>query len=488
LALPLFLAELRERFANRASYYRYLAITSLTLLGSLFLIRFNPRRLGIANPLPDGYTPPAFSPLRLPEFPFWSISPEPFWNLVFFLAVLALAGGTLAAWRHYDKRVRETDIVLALLLVSAVFHMFVVSAGLILLLLLRYQLHRVSEHPLRSYVLFSLAVVAALFWITYALLSYDSVTSLIDGERSPVKVLARAFFGWPDFYGPVLMPWLKEMPLLGLIVASALAYQIISRAREPLAAVVRHPAFIVAYFALCLGIFNSLYTSTRYFFFVYPFILLVVGLTAAEIVERFTRRVAYYERTSTQALAMLGCLAIFVLTEDFHFRHITDISSEQVRFRLGEFKRFSPTWYARSDFESPAVFARSFADGEPSSRVIVDGLPPVSYYLGRPHAVYYERSGRRFYNVSRASGTVDLWSNQRLLSTDEELRSYTRCADQVVFIRSSQDRNELDFAKIWPVRLASAAPAFTSIDGRIEAVVVKLRPNDAVCRNSNKDA
>jgi hypothetical protein len=159
-----------------------------------------------------------------------------------------------------------------------------------------------------------------------------------------------------------------------------------------------------------------------------------------------------------------------------------------VRFRLGEFKRYSLTWYARSDFESPAAFARSFADREPSSRIIVDGLPPVSYYLGRPHAVYYERSGRRFYNVSRAGGTVDLWSNQRLLSTDEELRSYARCADQVVLIRSSQDRNELDFAKIWPVRLASAAPAFTSIDGRIEAVVVKLRPNEAVCRKTNEDA
>jgi hypothetical protein len=429
---------------------------------------------------------PASSPLRLPEFPFWSISPEPFWNLAFFLAVLALVGGALVAWRHYDKRLRETDIVLTLLLVSAVFHMFVISAGLTLLLLFRYQLHRVREHPLRSYVLFSLAVVAAFFWITYALLSYDSLTSFIDGERSPVKVLARAFFGWPDFYGPVLIPWFKEMPLLGLIVASALAYQIISRAQEPFAAVVRHPAFIVAYFALCLGISNSLHTSTRYFFFVYPFILLVVGLTAAEIVERFTRRVVAYDRTSRQALAMLGCLAIFVVAEDFHFRHITDVSSEQVRFRLGEFKRYSLTWYARSDFESPAAFARGFADREPNSRIIVDGLPAVSYYLGRPHAVYYERNGRRFYNVSRSAGTVDLWSNQRLLSTDEELRSYTRCVDKVVLIRSSENGSQLDVEKIWPVRVAVAAPAFTSIDRRIEVVVAKLRTNQAAAKLCRK--
>jgi hypothetical protein len=250
--------------------------------------------------------------------------------------------------------------------------------------------------------------------------------------------------------------------------------------------VVRHPAFIVAYIVLCVGMINSLYTSTRYFFFVYPLFLLIVGLTAVEILELLMRRVVSYDRTSRQALAMLGCLAIFVVAEDFHFRHITDISSEQVRFRLGEFKRYSLTWYARSDFESPAAFARSFADREPSSRVIVDGLPPVSYYLGRPHAVYYERSGRRFYNVSRVSGTVDIWSNQPLLSTDEDLRSYTRCVDKVVLIRSSENGNQLEVEKIWPVRVAVAAPAFTSIDRRIEVVVAKLRTNQAAAKLCRK--
>jgi hypothetical protein len=133
------------------------------------------------------------------------------------------------------------------------------------------------------------------------------------------------------------------------------------------------------------------------------------------------------------------------------------------------------------------VFARAVADREPSSRIIVAGLPPVSYYLGRPHAVYYERSGRRFYNVSRARGTIDLWSNQRLLSTEKDLRAYAGCADQVLLIRSSEERNELDLDKVWPERL-SDSPVFTSVDGRIEVVVVRLHGNEAVsqlCRKSD---
>jgi Dolichyl-phosphate-mannose-protein mannosyltransferase len=477
LVLPLLMAKVRERFTSRASLYRYLGITILTIFGSLFLARFDFRSLGISSPFPEGYTPPVFSPLRLPEFPFWSVTQEPLWNLVFFVAVLALVGGALAVWRHYDKRVRETDILLALLLMSAVFHMFVLSAGLFVLLFFRYRLYRVSEHPARSYVLFSLAVIGALIWIAYALLSYHSLASLTAAERVPVKVLARAFFGWPDFYGPVLVPWLKELPLLAVIVASAFAYQIISRARDPLASVVRHPAFIVAYMVVCFGIFSSLYASTRYFFFVYPLILLFVALTVAEIFERFMRRLPHYDKTTTQTLALLACVALFVSAEDFHLRHITDISSQEVRFRLGEFKRYSATWYGRSDFESPATFVHRLTNPDAATRVIVVGLPVVSYYLNRPHAMYYDRRGVRFYNVSRVGGTVDLWSNQRLLSTEDELRSYTQSSKRAFIIQSaSAERRPFEIEEVWKGRLASADRVFESLDGRIEVIRVDLLP------------
>jgi hypothetical protein len=99
----------------------------------------------------------------------------------------------------------------------------------------------------------------------------------------------------------------------------------------------------------------------------------------------------------------------------------------------------------------------------------------MSYYLSVPHAIYYARGSRRFFNVSRVSGTVDLWSNQRLLSTEEEVRNYTLAAENVLMIRStSPEHDALDPVSTWRGRILNTASVFKGVDGRVEVLLVKL--------------
>jgi Dolichyl-phosphate-mannose-protein mannosyltransferase len=489
LFLPLVLADMRRRFLTWASIFWFAFLTTVTVVFCCSFVKFDFLRQGVSNPLPEGYVfpLPSSSQFRVPEFPFWSISDDALLNLIFFLAVCALVVAVLAARHYFDRRVTVTDVILALLVITALFHMFVVSFGLVLLLIFRYQFYRLDVQPRRSYVMLYAAFVIGASWIAHALLSTEWVNLAGGGERILFKTLGRTFFGWPDFYHPVFVPWFKELPTLGLIAFAGLAYQIATRIKDPPSLLLRNPAFIVCYIALCFGVLRSEYPSTRYAFFIYPLILLVVALSTLEFFGKISQVFQRYERSSVQAWVALGCLGLFICAEDFNFRQITNISSERVRFRLGDFQRYTNTWYFRADYESPAKFVAAAANDDHATRIIVVGLAPISYYLSRSHALYYDRNGRLFYNISRIGGTVDLWSNQRLLSTAKELQAYTQCSTRVLIIQSKSEKRSLELDDIWKNRLLRAERAYNSIDGRIEVIAVQLRPDSAGaddCRNT----
>jgi hypothetical protein len=476
LFAPLLVTEIRKRLLAHSALWRFGLLTTATALICVMFFKLGLRRLGISDPLPDGYVFPLTQSgdFKASVFACWSISNDPVMNLTFFLAVCALVTGALLAWRHFDNRVRPSDIVLALLLVTAVFHMFMVWFGLVALLVFRYDFHRLSALPRRAYVLFLASLCIGAIWMVYALFSIGWRD--LAGERADLKTLFYMFFGWPGLYSHVFAPWFKELPFVGLIAFLALAYQIASRSKDSPALLLRNPAFIGFYVALCVAGFHWLSSATRYFFVVYPFMLLTIVLSVIDALERLSRALPHYEKSFVRSMAALACVGVFICTEDFQAAQLVNASSEQVRFRLGKYERYAPTWYMRADYESPARFAAQFSAQNSATTTIVSGLPPVSYYLGGAHAVYYHRNDNRFYNVSRVGGTVDLWSNQRLLSTEEEVRAYTRCSKRVLFIRKRiEEESALDVGSVWNGRMISADQAYKSLDGRIEVIVVTLK-------------
>ena len=106
-------------------------------------------------------------------------------------------------------------------------------------------------------------------------------------------------------------------------------------------------------------------------------------------------------------------------------------------------------------------------------KIIVFDVGPVSHYLDSHHAIFYDRNGSKYRNVSRKRGTIDAWSNQRLLGTRADVESYARDADCLLLIRRLPSQSEYSDPAVHRV-ISEAFPrarrAFLSRDSRIEVL------------------
>ena len=269
----------------------------------------------------------------------------------------------------------------------------------------------------------------------------------------------------------------REMPILGLLAAAALAYALVAHRRDPLPALLRHPGFFVAYTAAVFGVVSADWSTSRYWFHAYPIVLCLIALAAEGITGGLAAR-ARRTAAAAPAAAALGFLAAFALTSDFNPRHLLRAGTEEVAFRSGPFAPFAPTWYPRLDVAAPAAFVDRTAEPGAATRIVVENLPAASYYLADDeHAIYYHRESARFRQVGRERGTRDLWSGMRLLSTPGELAAYTRPAREVWLIREVE-RSPLmpEPEEVWGERLVGRERAFLSRDGRVEVLRLELAP------------
>jgi hypothetical protein len=142
-----------------------------------------------------------------------------------------------------------------------------------------------------------------------------------------------------------------------------------------------------------------------------------------------------------------------------------NIRSQEVSLRTGSFERYAAIWSARSDILSPASFVASAIEN--GDGVIVQGLPAVSQYLSIPYALYLSRDDMRFPRVSREGGTIDVWSNQRLLSTDADLSATCEAATTIWVVRRSGD--DQGFCRgMWA--MVQDTIVDVGADGRVEVV------------------
>jgi hypothetical protein len=371
------------------------------------------------------------------------------------------------------------DLVGALLVVTALFHTFVLSAGMAALLILRYRVWFCLREQGRALVAIALAGVLGLVWIVRALVRDDWIAAAgrALGHESLAGGLRITFFGWPDFFGNLIVPWSRTMPTLGVVLAVACAAEllcIVGRSRKEIA---ENPAVLLITLAAAMGVWSIEDGSLGSSFFFYPLGLVVVAAVLSRIGRAVTPHIHDRWRPAIQVLAAMIFLGLFAISEDFNSRHLLNIRSQEVALRLGEFQSYAAIWSPRNDIRSPAIFLESTAEKGRDDRVVVQGIAAASQYLSPPYAVYYSRDGMRFPRVSRAAGTMDAWSGQRLLSTDADLRAMCEATDTLWIIRRRGD--DLGFCRgVWPS--IQEELAFEGADERIE--VIRLDRVEAASR------
>ncbi|MDH3297553.1 MAG: glycosyltransferase family 39 protein [Gemmatimonadota bacterium] len=454
-------------------------VPAIAAVGQL-LIEF--RGIGVQDALPAGFTAAGGSAVVLPAFPFWHLgTPEA--SLAAVGALLGLVG--LGCWLLLRRdRIGGATAAAALCLACAVSHFLLLGLLLGLLLVVRYRLPRTAKQLPAAFKLglASLAVavgwVAYAGWLTYGIGSRDWIEAT--GSLLFSEAVFRVFV-WPDPSEAVLTAWRLELPTLGWLFAAALVFQLALKARDPWEDFVRNPAFFVAYLLLVLGVFTTSLVTTRYTYFAYPVALAMLVLSVRDAVRLVARPRSV---TVEAALGVPVALALFSLGGDFSPRHLVEVGSYAATYRTGAYQEHENTWYARDDDVSTANFVTDAA--RPGDLVIAAETPAMSYYLDLEHAVYLDRRGHRFANVSRERGTLDLWSGRRLLSTPEEVDEFTRCAEGAIWlVRSLKETRWINPPEIWADQLEDVETSFQNPDRSQEVLRVRLRP-DASCPGAGR--
>lgn len=453
---------------------RYAAFSMAVALAMVLFVRFDWRYVGIADPYPGDYRPDFTSALRLPAFPFFGGGLSPSVLLLLPLGSFAVAGTILTGLRWRGIAVGGAHYLATAAVLFAAFHQLAVVALSLGVLALRYPLFRARGREWAS-VRIAVAASVALSGVWLGLGVLDVLTGT--GERwvaaasapSLVAAFRRTYLGWPDFYGSLYVVWHRDLPWVGLLVLISLSVLLVrSLKASPARALVTHPAAQAGYFLVPLACLAAPEESTRYAYFAYPLFLLLPFLLAAALLKAGGAGGAGPGRRILAALVPLG---LFAGAGDFDLRHLLQIDSEAVSFRVGRYEGRERLWYPMRDYRSPAEFVeQQVREGDV---VVAAQVPPVSAYLRRDHVVYVGRESHNFAAVSRAGGTRDLWSGRRMLTQPSELRSLTATAPRVWIVQRLQ-ANPIVPTEVWAGRVRSACRPFTSKDGRIAVLLVEL--------------
>jgi 4-amino-4-deoxy-L-arabinose transferase-like glycosyltransferase len=484
LFLPLLIRPNANQGATPARSRWTFAIVSLgTILIGITYWQFDSRLrdFHVQQSLPDGFRmSPSDSLGPLGSYAVLPITG----NLLGAFLVIMLVAGLFLFFRSRSKTALQspfsvTDVGLLLLLLSTVLHLFAVSICIAAVLFIRYQLHGRLLQERGKLALLALSAVVACAWVVYAV--YDETWREQMLTPKFLRALRIVFFGWPDFYEPIIRPLIASLPLLTVIFFAALAWHLIRQGRQSLTLILGHPIIIVlgvfCGIAVIDPILQPMLKTTRYVYHIYPFVILLTVMAGYEFVRTTTDRVI--AQNTQIVLSGFVAIVLFVAGEDFRLQQLLHINSPEVTFRSGKFKRYEHLWFWRQDDRSPGEFLNAHRH-DVDALVVSIHARTLPYYLDRnlEFAYYCSREGEdawRYRDVARSKGKLELWTGRPLLGTEQELRDYAKSTRSLYLVRSvAPDQQDFNINHVWPDRLVNCERVFLSLDGNTEVVKISL--------------
>ena len=211
------------------------------------------------------------------------------------------------------------------------------------------------------------------------------------------RALRVVFFGWPDFYQPIFYPLIAALPFLTIIFLSSLAWHVGQLGHKNITVILRHPIMIIlgmfSAIAVVTPIIKPLYEETRYFYSVYPFIILLIVMACYEVLGRTLGRVT--GKSNLVVLSGFIAIGLFAISKDFNLHQLLHINSPEITFRTGAFKRYEHLWFWRFDDRSPAEFLNAHRN-DVDALVLSSHARTLPYYLqSEVNFAYYYRGRKR---------------------------------------------------------------------------------------------
>jgi hypothetical protein len=369
---------------------------------------------------------------------------------------------------------------LCLVVVAAALHAFLVGAGLLVLMLL---LRLMDPHALhwRAARYFWWTIGAFfLFWFVADAFTYGWALHKLVGSTPQTGdlELIHQLIGFPAVYDHVLRPRLRTMPILSLGVFAALAYlcalSIIGERRAATAAwpVAERPdsiavlSSLVIVLLLAVGATPTDRIETRYTFFLYP-VLMVLAVCA---LLRIGRSSAFGRRLPLLATASVPLLC-FGATEDFQPRHIAEVDSAKINFRVGMPGHRSEHYYPRNDIRGAGQWlATQVGPGD----AVITGIPSLDEYYAHIDYFFLDEGDARYEAYVCPDDRTERWTNLPVLYSRAALKPIV-AAHRRVFasVFASAERRLHDYA---PAAGWSVTRVWTADSGTAAVLLIEARP------------
>jgi hypothetical protein len=307
-------------------------------------------------------------------------------------------------WSYRRRWLAGAGLLAAL--TAAGLHLFVVTGGLLVLMLFA-RLIEWEDLSGRRARYFQIALASLfVFWLAFEFRT---------GAAGTAASLTQHLFGFPSIYDEVIRPWGRTLPILsaGLLLTFVyLAWTTVSTrgdAVDPIAVLLS----LVLLMVLTVGATQTPRIETRYTFFLYP---QMIALAVAAVLM-MVRRLGFLSR----APVMLGALApllYFVATEDFQARHLAAVDSADINFRVGMSPVNAAHYYPRDDIRA---LARWYATHVRPNDVVITGISSLDEYYGNFDYFFLDKEDSRYEAYVCRDGRTERWSNHSLLYGEEAL-------------------------------------------------------------------
>ena len=419
---------------------RYLLVMAALFALSYWFATTDFRIVQADNPWPPGYDPSQAhflgSALDGNPMPLTLLPAHPGWLLLFAIPFGISLLAVRWVWAQRDRPLVVAGLVVAL--GAALVHQFlVVGAALALLLILRSM--RWQDLFQRASAPFHLSIgTCAVFWLIVAALTFDWGDPRLTVPWHKIAVFVYPFVGFPDFASVIALPWAGAVPILSMVLVvllSATALHLIIEQEPKLSSErVLFAALVCLLLAASLG--HPPRYETRYVFFLYP----VAVLLALGMLLRGGQSLARDVKPAG-ALSVPVILGGFALTEDFNLAHLLAVDKPAEIFRAGLTEKQESHLVRRADSRAIARWLQQ--NTHPGADVVVSAYQSLDYYYPHLDFFFVDRSDFNLMSYACRHGTIDRWSNLRLLYTVDGLSQLIRSARRTVLVTYARRLDEL---------------------------------------------
>lgn len=387
----------------------------------------------VTVPLPGG------GKFYMPDLMIFYLAGNAVWIVLFSIPVLF---SMYVIWGSLTKSDLPliTKLSVSLLIILSIFNLFGLMAfiAVIMLVLNWLNIKLIKENIVRLALL--VIILNLVFWTVYLITNTGWTGNPGNiGQLKLIKEIVKVLFKYPNF--DILTVYLHAIPLFSIMAGILLTYSLVKifRDREPAPERKRFLFFTILSFMFLVTLVNTFYNETRYTFFLFPVILLLI-LSA---IESATNDI-FSKRYSWKVLYIVPVIIFLVPSEDFDLHHAVNVDSKEINYRIGFNRPKAYHYYLRWDVKSPADIINKEASKDD---IVITNNPVTDYYLKKLDYVYNDFRGKNFKNATVFYGTKERWSNKKLIyrNTDLEKIINERKSTTWVIVDDNKYLKEISF-------------------------------------------